>query len=542
VTLVEERTSAPTSGPTNLLARIIAWFEVSMTRWWLLCAGLAVALRVPFLNVPLGIDEGGDSFVARAWGTSEGSMYGRSWLDRPPLLVLAYKLGVLGGDHGVRILGIVAAVLLVAGTMIIAQHISGPRAARITGLITAVMSSSVILGAVFTGNELLATVPVTFSIVALVRSRGSSHHHAWLFTSGLLASCALLIKQSFGEVLVAGGVFLLVSWRTRERSGFRAAWALWWSAGVTLPLLVTFIWFAHYSVGIRSSVYAIVGFRFDSLDLLHQSDQTPVYMLMHLGLPIVIASGCLLLVPWAASWLYHRRADAQLVLPLAAWLVVGFIGITGGGNYYPHYFIQPLAALAVLSGCALAVTRRRRLFLATGSILAFLAIGNVALGATLQSVDPPQQRTLAVAQYLRANSHPDDSLYVLYARANLLYYADMPTTYPYAWSTMIRAVPGAEHKLRKMLRTPSERPTWIVEWQLPSDLGMDRSGETSRLVAEYYVQTDDICGKPVLIRKDQAARPVHRPSSAPCATLKMPKILGPDTSRSPSDSAEYLWQ
>jgi 4-amino-4-deoxy-L-arabinose transferase-like glycosyltransferase len=542
VTLLEERTTEPTSGQPSLVARITAWFQVSMVRWWLLCAGIAIALRSPFLNVPLGIDEGGDSFVARAWGSTEGSMYGRSWLDRPPLLVLVYKLGVIGGDRGVRVLGIVAAVLIVAGTMIIAHRLGGPRAARITGLITAVMTSSVVLGAVFTGNEILATVPVTFAIVALVWSRGSDHNRAWLFASGFLASCALLIKQSFGEVLVAGAVFLLVSWRTRERSGFRAAWALWWAAGVALPLAVTFAWFAHYSVGIKSFVYAIVGFRFDSLNLLHQSDQGPVYMLMHLGLPIVIASGCLLLVPWAASWLYHRRTDPQLVLPLAAWLVVGFIGITGGGNYYPHYFIQPLAALAVLSGCALAVTRRRRLFLATGSILAVLAIGNVAVGTTLQNVDPPQQRTLAVAQYLRTNAHPDDSLYVLYARANLLYYADMPTTYPYAWSTMIRAVPGAERKLRTMLKTPSERPTWIVEWQLPSDLGMDVSGETSRLLAENYVQTDDICGKPVLIRKDQALRPLKRPAPAPCATLNMPKILGPDTSRSPSDSAEYIWQ
>lgn len=542
MTLVEDRPSVRTSAHRSAYARIAEWFQVSLIRWWVLCAGLAVVLRAPFLNVPLGIDEGGDSFVARAWGTTQGSMYGRSWLDRPPLLVLVYKLGVIGGDRGVRVLGIVAAVLLVAGTMLIARRISGPRAARITGLITAVMSSSVVLGAVFTGNEILATVPVTFSIVALVRSRGSDRDLAWLFASGFLASCALLIKQSFGEVLVAGAVFLMVSWRTRERSGFRAQWALWWSAGVALPLVVTFAWFAHYSVGVRSFVYAIVGFRFDSLNLLHKSDQGPVYMLMHLGLPIVIASGCLLLVPWAASWLYHRRADPQLVLPLAAWLVVGFIGITGGGNYYPHYFIQPLAALAVLSGCALAVTRRRRLFLATGSILAVLAIGNVAVGTTLQSVDPPQQRTLAVAQYLRANAHPDDSLYVLYARANLLYYADMPTTYPYAWSTMIRAVPGAERKLRTMLRTPSERPTWIVEWQLPSDLGMDTSGETSRLLAENYVQTDDICGKPVLIRKDQALRPLRRPVPAPCATLNMPKILGPDTSRSPSDSAEYIWQ
>jgi 4-amino-4-deoxy-L-arabinose transferase-like glycosyltransferase len=520
---------------------VAAWFLGSMARWWLLCAGIAVALRSPFINVPLSIDEGGDAFVAQAWGTTEGSMYGGSWLDRPPLLVLVYKLGSIGGTQGVRVMGVLAAILVVAGTMAVAHRISGPRAARITGVITAVMTSSVVLGAVFTGNELIATVPVTFSVLALVRTRGSRSSLTWLFASGFLASCALLIKQSFGDVLVAGAVFLLVSWTTRDRSGFRPAWVASWTAGVALPLLATLAWFAHYSVGIRSYLYAIIGFRIDGLQLLHGTQHGATYMLVHLGLPVVIASGCLLLLPWAAAWLYERRTDPLLVLPLAAWLVIGIIGITGGGNYYPHYFIQPLAALAVLSGCALAVTQHRRLFIATGGALAVLAIGNVAVGATLENVNPPQQRTLAVAEYLRDNAAPRDTLYVLYARANLLYYADMPTPYPYAWSAMVQAVPGAEARLRSMLRSPTERPTWIVEWQRPTDLGLDQSGETRRLLAAHYVSVDHICGKPILLRKDEAQRVLQAPEPGACATLKMPQDLGP-SSHDPTESADYLWQ
>lgn len=536
MTVVEDRRAS------NSLANVATWFHRSMVRWWALCAALAVALRCPFINVPLGIDEGGDSFVARAWGSTEGSMYGMSWLDRPPLLVLIYKVGAFGGDKGIRVLGMVAATLLVAGTMTIAQRISGARAARIAGVITAVMTSSVVLGAVFTANELIATVPVTFSIAALVWSRDSIHHGQWLFAAGILASCALLIKQSFGEVLVAGAVFLLISWVTRTRSGFRWSWLAWWAGGVAVPLLATIAWFAHYSVGIRPFVYAVVGFRVDSLGLLHESQQGATYMLVHLGLPILVASGCLLLLPWAMACLFDRRTDTQLILPLAAWLLIGFAGIAGGGNYYPHYFIQPVAALAVLSACALAVTHRRRLFVITATVLAVLAAGNVAVGATLRHVDPPQQRTLAVAQYLRANAEPGDSLYVLYARANLLYYADMRTSYPYAWSAMVRAVPGAEQELRTMLGSPSKRPTWIVEWQQPSDLGMDASGETRRLISSHYVNASRICGKSVLIRKDQLIRALRKPASTACAELDLPKILGPDTSRSPADSAEYIWQ
>jgi hypothetical protein len=515
----------------------------SMTRWWLLCAAIVVALRTPFINVPLGIDEGGNSFVARAWDTSEGSMYGGSWLDRPPLLVLIYKIGVLGGDLGVRLLGMAAAIALVAATMAIAHRISGPRAARIAGVITAVMTSSVVLGAVFTDNELLATVPATYSILALMRARDAAAPGRWLFLSGLLATCALLIKQSFGEVLVAGAVYLVVSRATRARSGFTGDWVGWWLAGAATPLLVTFAWFEAFSVGVKEFVYAVAGFRLESFGELHASPHGAGYMAVHLGLPVAIVSGCLFLVPWSVSWLMKRRTDPQLVLPLAAWLLVGFVGIAGGGNYYPHYFIQPVAALAVLSACALAATGRRFLSAATTAMVLVLAIGNVAVGTTLKNVDPPQQRTLAVADYLRSNARPADTLYVLYARANLLYYAHMQTPYPYSWTQMVRTKPDAEARLQAMLRSSRERPTWIVQWQPATIFGMDASGETRRLVARHYVEVEKICDKPILIRKDERSLRTLRPApDIECATLPLPKRLGPDKTRSPADSADYLWQ
>jgi dolichyl-phosphate-mannose-protein mannosyltransferase len=515
----------------------------SMGRWLLLCSAICVGLRLPFLNVPLGVDEGGDSFVARTWDTTHGSMYGGSWLDRPPLLVVLYKVGVLGGDIGVRLLGMAAAILLVAGTMAIAHRISGPRAARFTGLITAVMTSSMVLGAVFTNNELLAAVPVTYSVVALVWARDSDRAERWLFLAGFLASCAFLVKQSFVDGLVAGGVFLLVSWAIRTRSGFRSAWVAWWAAGVLTPVAATLAWFELFSVGIRPFLYAMIGFRIDSLAEQARSELSASYMLVHLGIPTLIASGCLLAIPWAASWLRDRRTDPQLALPLAGWLVVGFLGITGGGHYFPHYFIQPVAALAVLSGCALAVTGRRFLAAATAATFALLAVGNVAAGSTLKNIDPPQQRTLAVSSYLRAKAHPDDSLYVMYARANLLYYARMHAPYPYAWSMMVRTVPDAEVRLREMLRSPESRPTWIVAWHEPTAFGLDRSGQTRRLIQRHYVPAVRICGKSILIRKDQAGRSLRSEDHVvTCPTLGAPQEPGPSSTWIPPNSAEFLWQ
>ena len=81
----------------------------------LLCLGL----RLPYIHFPLGIDEGGVAFIAKAWGTGHGSLYGAYWLDRPPLLVALYKLAVAGGATGIRVLGAVAALALVAATTLV---------------------------------------------------------------------------------------------------------------------------------------------------------------------------------------------------------------------------------------------------------------------------------------------------------------------------------------------------------------------------------------------------------------------------------------
>ena len=71
--------------------------------WWALggCVLLALALRAPYLSIPLGRDEGGLSYMAQHWLEGGGQLYGPYWVDRPPLMFLLFKLAVLGGQAGV---------------------------------------------------------------------------------------------------------------------------------------------------------------------------------------------------------------------------------------------------------------------------------------------------------------------------------------------------------------------------------------------------------------------------------------------------------
>src|SRR3954464_7201647 len=121
---------------------------------------LAVLLRLPWLDAALGRDEAGVSLVARAWHQSHPFPYGPYFLDRPPLLVLAYRLANdAAGATGVRLLGMIAASLAVIMCTLLVTRVAGRRAALPAALLAAALASSVVLDSVFTPAELLAAVP-----------------------------------------------------------------------------------------------------------------------------------------------------------------------------------------------------------------------------------------------------------------------------------------------------------------------------------------------------------------------------------------------
>ena len=73
---------------------------------------LGVALRLPFLTDPLEPDEAGYLLVARQWHLLDAHLYGHLWVDRPPLLVLLFRLADTWGPYGVRLLGVAAVAVL----------------------------------------------------------------------------------------------------------------------------------------------------------------------------------------------------------------------------------------------------------------------------------------------------------------------------------------------------------------------------------------------------------------------------------------------
>lgn len=487
-----------------------AW-RAHPTRWTLAAVlALTVVLRAPYLGTPLGVDEGGLAFIADNWGAHGGSLYGAYWLDRPPLLLLLFKVAALAGAAGVRALGALAGIALVVAVALLARLVAGERAARIAAVLAAVLGGSLAIHAVYTPAELLAVVPSTLSVLCLVTTVRRAQAR-WLVAAGALAAAALLIKQSFLDAGVAGAVFLVAAAVWRRDVGFRPIWVLAWPAGAALPLLGLELWEASAHLGDGRLSYALLGFRVDALKTLAGSGISLVERLGHLTVP-ALGSGLAVIAALALVGLWRRRSEPVIALTLTAWLAAGSAGVLGGGSFWSHYLIQLVPACSVAGALALAQVRPRIRALtltATVALACVTAIGGVVY---LRDHGAPHLSEVSIGRFIRGNARAGDTQYVLYARANVLYYAGLPSPYPYAWSLMVRARPGARQQLYRLLAS-GRRPTWLVQWQDADTWRIDRGDVIDRDLQREYRRVAVVCGRPIYLRRDGVGRRIGRLSA-----------------------------
>jgi hypothetical protein len=94
----------------------------------------------------------------------------------------------------------------------------------------------------------------------------------------------------------------------------------------------------------------------------------------------------------------------------------------------------------------------------------------------------------------------------MYARPNVVYYAGLHHPYPYLWSLMVRAKPGAREQLLQLLGS-NERPTWLVQWQDEERWELDADGRMGRVLARGYRRAAIVCRRSIFLRNDRPPPP-----------------------------------
>jgi 4-amino-4-deoxy-L-arabinose transferase-like glycosyltransferase len=457
------------------------------------------------------VDEGGLAYVASRWDSGTGWLYGPHWVDRPPLLLALFRLAASGAELGIRALGALAAVAVVVATGATARALAGDRAARVAAMVAAALAGSFAIAAAYAPAELLAAAPSAAAVLCLVHAH-RTRRDRWLVAGGALAAVALLVKQSSVDAGVAGAALVLASARRDGRGGRRA---LAFLAGIAAPLTLAAAWQALAGHPAGTLPYALFGFRLDAFGGLAAMDHPLGQRLSRLVDP-ALGSALIVVLPLAVAGVVALRRDAVLAWTTGAWLAMAAAAMLAGGSYWSHYLIQLVPAGSVLAGVALAAAPRALCVAVPIAVLTTVVAVNAA-GAVRLRERPPKQLDLSAAAFVHAHVRPGDTQYVLYARANVLYYVDLPMPYPYAWSLMLRTLPGAVERLQGLL-DGHRRPTWLLQWQPFDAHGLDPTGRTRALVLRHYRRVaPSLCGRPVHVwlRRDDG-RAVHpRPRVCP---------------------------
>src|SRR3954449_7986156 len=161
---------------------------------------VAVVARLPFLRHALAPDEAGFLLVGQQWRPGGTSLYGSYWVDRPPLLVTLFRLASeLGGEVPLRLMGCLAAAIVVLGCAFVARTIAGHRAAAGAAAVAAGLCVSPLTGGLAVNGELLAAPFVVAGIAAMLAAVHERHEGGTAMAAGLAGAAtvaALLVKQN----------------------------------------------------------------------------------------------------------------------------------------------------------------------------------------------------------------------------------------------------------------------------------------------------------------------------------------------------------
>jgi hypothetical protein len=400
----------------------------------------------------------------------------------------------LGSTEGFRAAAAAAAVLTVLTTMLVALRLGGRITASATALLLATAGSSPFIESFTLSGELLATLPAALSLLAFIAylRRGRPE---LLLTAGLLTGAAFMVKQSALDAGLAAIAYLV--W-TRGRTAVRPV-ALFLTA-TAVPIALG----ALSAASVGDWWYAVFAYRGQGDSLLTGSLSWRAHLLW-LSLPPATKALALVGVLAVIGW---RRA------PLVArlWLGAAALGVLGGGNFHTHYYIQLAPPLALLGGFGVAALWERAGQIAWaacgGTAAASLAIAApiwfVSGAAQARAVwphDPHLVHDRTVARYVRGHTRPTQSVYVLWAAADVYYLADRAPSFSYLWYRNVQAIPGALPKAVAMIA--ARRPAMIIAVQAP--WAMDKSGQASRILRAEYRRTKVVAGMPIYVRRAHRA-------------------------------------
>lgn len=360
-------------------------------RYWLrlipVLAVVTVVTRLPSFARPLwNPDEGFVATQARQLADG-GTLYDTVVDRKPPLLPWLYQGAfALFGDDSLWPLRVLAIGAVLTAAVLIAS-IARRRWGDGAGWSAGVAFVLILVG--LSPEDTQAASFGLFMVVWTVAAMWFADRERWCW-AGIALAGAMLTKQTGGAVLLP---LLFVLWRSR------AGWLAlgWLLAGAVLPLAAVALAFGPadfvYWTATGSGAYTSV------------KGAGVLALLRALGGTGLLTLACLPLLCVLVFTVATRREVLARTADLWVWLVSSAAAVTVGFQFFGHYFLQLVPALALLSAGALCGVGARGASVAV-ALTALIAAGYTGWGylADRQDLDHAHR----VAHTVRDRTDPGD--------------------------------------------------------------------------------------------------------------------------------------
>ncbi|MEK7216322.1 MAG: glycosyltransferase family 39 protein, partial [Chloroflexota bacterium] len=313
---------------------------------------LSVALRWPFFDTVLTVDESAVAYVAYWWQLGH-VLYDTIWVDRPQGIFIAYAAGMkLLGDspEAIRLFGALYGSLTNIFVYLIAARIFGPRLGLAAALVHALLSTHPRIEGFNPNTELYMVLPSTVSAYLVLRSfppdrphRSGLRQTLLLVATGAAAAAAAMMKQSgvmallFAAICVTYAHWPATSWGAARRALFG------WTALATGFSLVF----------VPSLIHGLLTAPVDYLDAVFHFRWVgaslwayPIgYQALQFFLSFIVVLPALAVFFAGAAWGAILGSRNRF---LWTWLMISLAGVSISGDYFAHYYIHAAPPLAIL--------------------------------------------------------------------------------------------------------------------------------------------------------------------------------------------------
>ncbi|MDX6232668.1 MAG: hypothetical protein QOH68_1664 [Nocardioidaceae bacterium] len=473
--------------------------RVSALPTWTVGASAAVTAgaRLPFLGHAASPDEAGFLLVGAQWHGAGASLYGRYWVDRPPLLITIFRAAAeLGGLTALRLIGCLAVALVVLGSARAAGLIGGASASRWAAVTAGGLCLSPLLGGYEVNGELLAAPFILGSVVGVIAALRAARQNAAIARSAMaggLAMSALLVKQNLADAVVFALVALVLGlWRgelTRQRFSALVAGAFSGAVGVASLLA---LWTVMHGTSLLGVFDAMYPFRVRAAAVEAAGGRAHAAARLDGLVAVVAVSGLGVVLLALVCHLVVRRRHDTLTWALVAMILFGASSVLLGGNYWHHYLVELIPPLSIAAG----VLVSRHSFAARSVVAYVLVAACVAWGVSLAR--PQGTDAGSVGRAIAESSQPSDSIVTAWGNADLTFASGLSSPYVQLWSLPVKTIDPQLTQLDAVLRGP-DAPTWFVIRKHVSSWGLD-TARTSSILGREYHRVGRICGHAIFLR------------------------------------------